>query len=252
MTNDPLEIQARLRALGLYGLADRYSEFADCSWLLPMIEVEEQERKKRSLQRRLRAAKLGLFKPMADFDWGWPKGIERDSVRDALALGFLSTSSNVLILGPNGVGKTMMLKNIVHGAVMAGHDALVTTASDMLADLGSRDNQHLLHLRMAKYCRPTVLGIDEVGYLSYDQRYADLLFQLVSLRYEQQKPIVLTTNKPLEDWATIFPHAACVVTLIDRLVHRCELLEVAGESYRLKEASERTKARSHRHKHSHG
>jgi len=252
MTEAPIPIQARLQALGLYGLADRYLEFADQGWLLPMIEVEESERKKRSLQRRLRAAHLGLFKPMADFDWGWPKAIDRDGVREALSLGFLNTASNVLILGPNGVGKSMLLKNIVHGAVMAGHDALVTTASDMLADLGTRENQHLLHLRMRKYCRPAVLGIDEVGYLSYDQRYADLLFQLVSLRYEEQKPIVLTTNKPLEEWASIFPHAACVITLIDRLVHRCELLEIAGDSYRFKEASERTRARTHRAKHSHG
>jgi DNA replication protein DnaC len=140
MTSDLSHIQTRLQALGLYGLADRASEFADQPWLLPMIEVEEQARKQRSLQRRMRAAKLGLFKPMADFDWGWPKDIERDGVREALSLEFLSTSSNVLILGPNGVGKTMILKNIVHSAVMAGHDALVTTASDMLADLGSREN----------------------------------------------------------------------------------------------------------------
>jgi DNA replication protein DnaC len=109
-----------------------------------------------------------------------------------------------------------------------------------------------MHLRMAKYSRPKVLAIDEVGYLSYDQRYADLLFQLVSLRYEQQKPIVLTTNKPLEEWATIFPHAACVVTLIDRLIHRCELLQIEGSSYRFKEAAERKHAPGQRRKHSHG
>jgi len=215
-----------------------------------MLELEESERNKRSLQRRLKTAKLGQFKSMADFDWGWPKSLDSDAVRDALSLGFLRTASNVLLLGSNGVGKTMILKNIVHNAVIAGHDALMTTASDMLADLGSRQNQHLLHLRMAKYCRPAILAIDEVGYLSYDQRYADLFFQLVSLRYEQQKPIVLTTNKPLEEWASSFPHAACVITLIDRLVHRCEMITIEASSYRFKEASERKLARKcAKHKH---
>ncbi|XXU73209.1 ATP-binding protein [Sorangium sp. So ce1151] len=92
--------------------------------------------------------------------------------------------------------------------------------------------------------QPAILCIDEVGYLSYDTRHADLLFEVVTRRYEKNKSIVLTTNKPFAEWPTVFPNAACVVTLVDRLLHRAELVVIEGDSYRLRDAQERQLRRS--------
>lgn len=91
-----------------------------------------------------------------------------------------------------------------------------------------------------------MLCVDEVGYLSYDSRYADLLFEVITRRYQQQRPVVLTTNKTFSEWNQVFPNATCVVGLVDRLVHRSEILAIAGDSYRLKEAQERAAQRASR------
>ena len=98
--------------------------------------------------------------------------------------------------------------------------------------------------RLRRYVQPRLLCIDEVGYLSYDNRYADLLFEVVTRRYDAQKPLLLSTNKAFSEWSEVFPHAACVVTLVDRLIHRAEVIEIDAESYRLKEAKELNAARS--------
>src|SRR5207344_2304949 len=126
--------------------------------------------------------------------------------------------------GPNGLGKSMLLKNLAHQAVLHGATSRFTLASDMLHDLAAQDSTTALARRLRRYTSPTLLAIDEVGYLSYDARYADLLFEVVTRRYEQQRSIVLTTNKPFGEWNQVFPNAACVVTLIDRLLHRAEII----------------------------
>ena len=136
----------------------------------------------------------------------------------------------------------MMLRNIAHQAALRGHTVRFTTASDMLSDLAAQDGSTALARRLRHYTHPRLLCIDEVGYLSYDNRYADLLFEVVTRRYEGLRSIVLSTNKPFSEWPEVFPHAACVVTLVDRLLHRAEILEIQGESYRLKEAKENAAA----------
>jgi DNA replication protein DnaC len=146
--------------------------------------------------------------------------------------------------GPNGVGKTMLLKNIAYTALLRGHTVRFTTASDMLSDLAAQESTAALRRRLGRYCQQKLLCIDEVGYLSYDARYADLLFEVVTRRYEEHRSIVLTTNKPFGEWTQVFPNAACVVTLVDRLLHRAELIDIDGESYRLKEAKERAASKS--------
>jgi DNA replication protein DnaC len=176
---------------------------------------------------------------MTDFDWNWPRKIDREAVEDTINLGFLRDKANVVILGPNGVAKTMIAKNVAHHALVCGHTVRFCNASDMLADLAAQDSSSALSRRLRRYCQPELLCIDEVGYLSYDNRYADLLFEVVSRRYQASRPIVLTTNKAFENWTEVFPNAACVVTLIDRLVHRCEQIEIDAESYRHKEAKQR-------------
>jgi len=144
----------------------------------------------------------------------------------------------------------MIAKNLTYQAVMRGYTARFAAASDMLNDLAAQQTSGTLARRLRRYCNPqllaidevgylSLLAIDEVGYLSYDNRYADLLFEVVTRRYEQRS-IVLTTNRPFAEWGEIFPNAACVVTLVDRLVHRAEIIQIQGDSYRLKEAKERS------------
>jgi DNA replication protein DnaC len=234
------DLRERLRRLGLYGLLASCDEIRDKPWIDELLGLEEAERQRRSLDRRLRAARIGTFKTISDFDWSWPKRIDRQAVDDLFSLGFIAEGLNVILLGPNGVGKTMLLRNLAHHCLVRGHTVRVASASDMLAELAAQDSATALARRLRRYVLPQVLYIDEVGYLSYNSRYADLLFEVVTRRYDAHKPIVLSTNKAFSDWSEVFPHAACTVTLVDRLVHRSEIIEIEGESYRLKEAKERT------------
>ncbi|WP_437629891.1 ATP-binding protein [Sorangium sp. So ce854] len=240
----PTEMKARLKSLGLFGLLACWDELADKPWLREVLAIEERERHKRSLERRIKNSRVAAFKPMADFDWSWPKKIDREAVDDLFAPGFIASGHNAVLVGPNGVGKTMILKNAAHQAVVRGHTVRFSTASDMLADLAAQDSSTALARRLRRYTVPALLCVDEVGYLSYNGRYADLLFEVVTRRYDAQKPILLSTNKAFSDWGEVFPHAACVVTLVDRLVHRAEVIEIEAESYRLKEAKELTALRS--------
>ena len=240
----PSELKGRLKALGLFGLIACWDEIADKPWLRDVLAIEERERQKRSMERRLRNARVSTFKPMADFDWSWPKKIDREAVDDLFNFGFLKSGHNAVLVGPNGVGKTMILKNLAHQAVVRGHNVRFATASDMLADLAAQDSSAALARRLRRYTVPHLLCVDEVGYLSYDNRYADLLFEVVTRRYEAERPILLSTNKAFSEWSEVFPHAACVVTLVDRLCHRAEVIEIEAQSYRLKEAKELNAART--------
>lgn len=237
------ELRQRASKLGLHGLIANWDKVGSEDWLPQVIDYEESERTKRSLERRISNAKLGRFKSVADFDWRWPKKIERPAVEELFKLGFFEEGANAVLMGPNGVGKTMLLKNLAHQAVMKGYTVRFVTASAMLNELACQESSPALNRRLKQYAGPQLLCVDEVGYLSYDSRYADLLFEVVTRRYEAAKPIVLTTNKPFSEWPEVFPHAACVVTLVDRLIHRCEVLTIEGGSFRKKEAQERAASR---------
>lgn len=146
------------------------------------------------------------------------------------------------MLGSNGVGKSTIAQNLAHTAVMQGHTVLFTSAANMLNDLAAQDGDNALRRRLKHYARPTLLLIDEVGYLSYSNRHADLLFEIINQRYEQRSTLI-TTNRPFGEWNEVFPNAACVVSLIDRLVHHSEVIAIEGESYRMKEAQEQAAKR---------
>lgn len=232
-------LKDRIQRLGLFGLLASFNQLAHEPWLPRLVALEEQERKKRSLERRLKTARIGTFKPVADFDWIWPKRVDRDAIEDLFSLRFVEEGANAVLLGPNGVGKTMLLRNLAYQSTLRGHTVRFTTASDMLADLAAQESSAALSRRLRRYAQPRLLCIDEVGYLSYNNRYADLLFEVVTRRYDESRSILLSTNKPFAEWSQVFPHAACVVTLIDRLVHKAEIVNIEGDSYRLKEAKER-------------
>jgi DNA replication protein DnaC len=229
----------RAHALGLYGLLTHWEDIKQTDWVPQLLDWEEAQRTSRSLERRIKAARLGKFKSMPDFDWKWPKKIDRAAIDEVFKTNFIEEGVNTVLLGPNGVGKTMLLKNLAHHCVLRGHTVRFATASAMLNDLAAQQSTAALNRRLRQYVSADLLCVDEVGYLSYDTRYADLLFEVVTHRYEAQKPIILTTNKPFSEWPSVFPNAACVVTLVDRLIHRCEVISIEGSSFRMKEAKER-------------
>ncbi len=227
----------RVKTLKLYGLLAHWDEIENESWLEPMINWEENERSQRSLERRLNSARLGRFKPLCEFDWDWPIKCDRDVIEEWMRASFIKDATNPILCGPNGVGKSTIARNIGYQVVMQGHTVLFTTAGAMLNDLAAQDGDNALRRRLQYYAKPTLLIIDEVGYLSYSNRHADLLFEIIARRYEE-KATLITTNKPFSAWGELFPHATCVVSLIDRLVHHSEIVSIEADSFRLKDAKE--------------
>jgi DNA replication protein DnaC len=205
-----------------------------------LLASEQQERTRRSLERRLARSRLGRFTPMSDFDWAWPKRIDRAAIEATLRLNFLAEAHTVVLVAAQGLGKTMIAQNIAYAAVLAGTHVLFTTAAQLLLDLGGQESTRALAQRLHHYATRGLLLIDEIGYLSYDARAADLLFQVVSRRYERRS-LVLTTNLPFSEWPTIFPNAGSAIALIDRLVHHAEILTIEGDSYRRRVAEAKRK-----------
>jgi len=244
-------LRQRARDLKLNGLLRHWDEVAQQPWVEPLIAWEEEERQRRGLERRTKRARLGSYRPMEDFDWSWPKSIDRDHVEELFRLDWLASATNVVLVGPNGIGKTMIARNLGHQAVHAGATVRFLTAAEMLNTLAEQDSSTSLRRKLALFARPQVLILDELGYLSYSDQHADLLYEVIALRYEK-KPTILTTNKAFQEWSEVFPNAACVVTIIDRIVHRSEIVKIDGDSYRLKESKEAARqkalARKHRKK----
>jgi DNA replication protein DnaC len=239
-------LHARLVALGLSGAADGLDDLVALAtkkrWgptqiLEHVADIEERERSRRSLERRLSRSHLGRFKTIADYDWNWPTKIDRPLAESAVGLHFLGAARNVVLVAPQGLGKTMIAQNIAHQAIVAGYSVLFTTAAQMLLDLGGQESSRALERRLRHYAKQSLLILDEVGYLAFDNRNADLLFQVVSRRYER-KSLVLTTNLAFKDWASIFPNATCATALIDRVIHHADVISIEGKSYRLREAED--------------
>jgi DNA replication protein DnaC len=229
----------RVANLRLHGILAHWSQLATTDWLPQLVTWEEEERTRRSLEKRIKDARIGRFKPLADYDWTWPKRCDRAAIESLMSLEFIANAVNVVLVGPNGVGKSMLAKNIAHQAVIRGHTVRFTNAGELLGDLAALESDTSLRRRLHQYEAPDLLLIDEIGYLSYSNRHADLLFELISRRYESKSTMV-TTNKPFAEWSEVFPNAACVVSLVDRLVHHSEVISIEGASYRLKEAKEKS------------
>jgi len=255
MKNPNHNLREQLERIGLRAVApqldDMLAHATEQRWsprqlLEQLAQIEVAERAHRSLERRLRTAEIRKFKPMADFDWTWPTRIERDVVERALTLDFLPEARNLVLVGANGLGKTMIAQNICHAAVLTGHSVLFRTASSLLEELHRQTPEGRLR-KLRAYANVALLCIDEVGYLSFDDKSADLLYEVINRRYEQ-KSLILTTNKPFKEWNEVFPNAACIATLLDRLLHHAEVTVIEGSSYRVRESEQETSARRRRKK----
>lgn len=250
-TTTPINsLAAQLQQIGMCaipaGLDDFLARATKARWsprqvLEQMGQMEADERSRRSLERRLRLSGIKSFKPMADFDWSWPAKIERDVIERALTLDFLHEGRNLVLVGRNGLGKTMIAQNICHAAVLAGSSVLFRSAPALLEEL-HRQTPEGRRRKLRGYANVGLLCIDEVGYLSFDDKAADLLYEVINRRYER-KSVIVTTNRPFKEWNEVFPNATCIVTLLDRLLHHADVTVIEGSSYRVRESEQETAAR---------
>jgi DNA replication protein DnaC len=246
------ELQQTLRALGLHHTANTLSDLiaratkarlSPLQLLEQLATAEDVDRKRKTLERRAKKSRVGQLTPMADFDWNWPKKIDRPAVEEALGLGFISEVSNVVLVGAQGLGKTMIAQNIAHQSVLAGHSALFISAAQLINDLAGQESSRTLERRLKFFGQISVLCIDEIGYLSYENRAADLLYEVISRRHKK-KPVVITTNLGFKDWPSVFPNASCAVALVDRVIEQSSIIAIEGESYRKRVAEIRIKNRA--------
>jgi DNA replication protein DnaC len=189
-----------------------------------------------NLARRTRAATLGPFAPLDSFDWNHPRSIDRALYERLLTLDFLARGENVLLRGPSGVGKTTLAQNLALAALNAGYRVRFSTLASALGDLLKQESLPALERRLRRYVHPTLVVLDELGYLPCDSRSADLLYAVLSRRH-LLRSTVITTNLPFnKDWAAVFPGAACVGALVDRFVERCHVIDIDADSWRQRRA----------------
>jgi DNA replication protein DnaC len=224
-------IQPRLESL-LEQAAKAEPSYGD--FLLDTLTAEVDARRQRYLKTRLQLAHLPYVKTFDQFDFSFQPSIDERQVRELRTLRFVHEASNVILLGPPGVGKTHMAVALAEAAIRAGQPAYFMTAHDLVHDLGRAYREGRLDRRMKVYLAPRVLIIDEMGYLPLDELGATIFFQLVSARYERGS-IILTSNKSYGDWGGIFGDPIIATAILDRLLHHSTTINIRGESYRLKD-----------------
>jgi DNA replication protein DnaC len=203
-----------------------------------LVEGEALRRKDRATQRRLEAARFPVLKTLEQFNWSWPKKINRAQVQNLFRLTFLKDKANVVFLGSTGLGKTHLATALAYEACLAGHTVLFTTAIDIINSLAAAQAVHRLKAELRKYLSPGIVVIDELGYLPIDKTGADLLFQVFSQRYETGSTIV-TSNQAYKNWPKVFNNDATLTSaVLDRLLHHAETVVMEGRSYRMKDQIE--------------
>jgi DNA replication protein DnaC len=219
------------------------AEAAEKNWtqldfLSRLAEGEVLRRQDRATQRRIQAARFPIIKIIEEFNWTWPKKINRPQVQNLFRLSFLKDRRNVIFMGGVGLGKTHLATSLAYHACLSGHSTLYTTAMDIINTLAAAQTAHRLKAELKKYTSPEILLIDELGYLPIDKTGADLLFQVCSERYEKGSTLI-TTNQAYKHWARIFNNDATLTSaLLDRVLHRAETITIEGKSYRMKDRIE--------------
>ena len=238
------EVNEYLKELQLTWSRQQYQPLAEravkehwthTEYLAYLLEGECQRRRENRIQRRVQAARFPILKPLETYNWSWPKKIDRVQIQDLFRLAFLDTHANVIFLGGVGVGKTHLATALAHQACLEGHSVLWASTVDMINTLVAAQAAQRLKSELKKYLTPRLLVLDEVGFLPIDKQGADLLFQVISGRYERGS-ILLTTNKPFKQWASIFNNDNTLASaVLDRLLHHAETVVIEGPSYRMKD-----------------
>ncbi len=236
--------EAQLRYLKLAYLSRHHGELtaeaakqrsSHAQFLRQVIEAEAQDRQAHALLRRIKAARFPVKKTLDQFQWDWPKQINEAQVRHLFDLRFVAERTNAIFCGGVGVGKSHLSTALGYAACQAGYSVLFTTAVDAINTLIAAQAAHRLAAELKRYVAPSVLVLDEVGYLPLDKAGADLLFQIISQRYERGS-IIVTTNKAYKHWPTIFHNDAGITSaILDRLLHRAQTVVIEGKSYRMKD-----------------
>ncbi len=207
-------------------------------YLQKLAHGEAALRRDRAIERRIRMARFAVIKTLDAFNWSWPKKINRLQVKNLFRLGFIEDKSNVIFLGGVGLGKTHLASALGYAACLKGHSVLFATAVDVINTLAAAQAAGRMKQELKKYTRPSLLILDELGFLPIDKAGADLLFQFISLRYEQGA-VVITSNRAYKDWPEIFNNDSTLTSaILDRLLHHAETVLIEGKSYRMKDKIE--------------
>src|SRR6202008_1994487 len=242
--NTPIErLHTALETLGLQAVEARLENLVEqaskrepsyADFLDELLSCEIEARRTRYLRARLQLAHLPFVKTFEQFDFGFQPSIDERQIRELRSLRFIHEASNVIFLGPPGVGKTHLSVALAEAAIRSAMGVYFITAHDLATDLGRAYREGRLDRRMRIYVAPKVLVIDEVGYLPLDDLGTTIFFQLVSARYERGS-IILTSNKSYGDWGSIFGDPIIATAILDRLLHHSTTINIRGESYRLKD-----------------
>jgi len=244
MSNRPNQTRDRLGYLKLRFMAEHYqqlaAEAAQKGWshqdyLERLIQGEAEMRWDNSIHRQIKIARFPVVKTLDQFQWNWPKKINRLQVQQLFTMDFVANKANAILLGGVGLGKTHLATAIGYEACLRGHTVLFSTAVDVINTLTAAQVTGQLKTGLKKYLQPSLLILDELGYLPIDKHGADLLFQVISCRYEKAS-IVISSNRAYKDWPTIFNNDATLTSaILDRLLHHAETVLIEGKSYRMKE-----------------
>lgn len=207
-------------------------------YLTQLIAGEATLRADRAVARRIQSARFPVIKTLDTFRWDWPKKINRLQIQDLFRLQFIQDHANVILLGTVGLGKTHLASALGYAACQHGISVLFVNAIDVINTLHAAQTKGTLKTELRKYTNPALLILDEIGYLPIDQRGADLLFQVISARYERGS-IILTTNKAFKQWPAIFNGDSTITSaVLDRLLHHGHTIVLEGPSYRMKDRAE--------------
>jgi DNA replication protein DnaC len=203
-------------------------------FLSELIKQEAGLRRDKAVLRRIRLSRFPVVKTMDLFNWSWPRKINRVQIENLFRLKFIGEKSNVILVGSVGVGKTHIATALGYQACLNNQNVLFTSAIDAVNNLVAAQHAGQLKQELKKYLKPSLLLLDELGYLPIDKIGADLLFQIISQRYEQGS-IIITTNRVFKDWPTIFNNDSTLTSaLLDRLLHHTEAVIIEGDSYRMR------------------
>lgn len=227
--------QENFRSLATEANAQHWTHL---DYLARLVEGEAAARQDRAVVRRVKAARFPVIKTLDTFRWDWPKKINRLQIQDLFRLSFIDKKANVIFLGLCGLGKSHLATALGYAACQQGYSVLFANAIDVINTLSAAQSQGALKGQLRRYLSPQLLILDEVGYLPIDQRGADLLFQVISQRYERGS-IVITSNKAFKQWPTIFNGDSTITSaVLDRLLHHAETILIEGSSYRMKDRVE--------------